>query len=297
MSISFVIVDDDAVSRRMLQNIIEQGNIGEVTGTAGGGSEGARIILELKPDIVLIDLLMPDQDGIETITQLKDRGYKGKFIMISQIENKDMVGQAYQRGIEFFIHKPINRLEVEAVLLKVNERRKYERHILEIKQSLAMFDPVEVPSVRREPSAREVMKPILMDLGIIGETGSKDVISILEYLMENRQAGDFPPLKELYESVARTYKQSKSDIEKETKAIEQRIRRTVMAAVTHLASIGLTDYSNPKFEYYAPLYFDFQDIRMKMKVMDEEENPEKGKVNIKKFLQVFYIEVLEKIKS
>lgn len=37
-----------------------------------------------------------------------------------------------------------------------------------------------------------------------------------------------------------------------------------------MASIGLTDYSNPKFEYYAPLYFDFQDIRMKMKVMDEE---------------------------
>jgi two-component system, response regulator YcbB len=228
---------------------------------------------------------------------LKDRGYNGKFIMISQIENKEMVGQAYQRGIEFFIHKPINRLEVEAVLLKVNEQRKYERHILEIKQSLAMLDPEKVPSVRREPTAREVMKPILMDLGIIGETGSKDVISIMEYLMENRQAGDFPSLKELYESVARTYKQSKNDIEKETKAIEQRIRRTVMAAVTHLASIGLTDYSNPKFEYYAPLYFDFQDIRMKMKLMDDEENPEKGKVNIKKFLQVFYIEVLEKIKS
>ncbi|WP_051250392.1 response regulator [Paenibacillus harenae] len=297
MSISFVIVDDDAVSRRMLQNIIEQCKLGEVAGTAGEGSEGTRIILELKPDIVLIDLLMPDQDGIETITQLKDRGYKGKFIMISQIENKEVVGLAYQRGIEFFIHKPINRLEVEAVLLKVNEQRKYERHILEIKQSLAKFDPVELPAVRREPTAREVVKPILMDLGIIGETGSKDVVSLMEYLIEYRQAGDFPPLKELYESVARTYKQSKSDVEKETKAIEQRIRRTIMAALTHLASIGLTDYSNPKFEHYAPLYFDFQDIRIKMKVMDEEENPEKGKVNIKKFLQVFYIEVLEKMKS
>lgn len=297
MSISFVIVDDDAVCRRMLQNIIEQCKLGEVAGTAEEGEEGVRTILELKPDIVLIDLLMPGQDGIETIAQLRSRGYQGKFIMISQIENKEMVGQAYQRGIEFFIHKPINRLEVEAVLLKVNERRKYERHILEIKQSLAMFDPVESPSVRREPTAREVMKPILMDLGIIGETGSKDVISIMEYLMENRQAGDFPPLKELYESAARASKQSKSDVEKESKAVEQRIRRTVMAALNHLASIGLTDYSNPKFEYYAPLYFDFQDIRMRMKVMDEEQSPDKGKVNIKKFLQVLYIEVLEKIKS
>lgn len=297
MSISFVIVDDDAVSRRMLQNIIEHCKLGEVAGTAEEGMEGTQIILELKPDIVLIDLLMPNQDGIETITQLKDRGYNGKFIMISQIENKELVGQAYQRGIEFFIHKPINRLEVEAVLLKVNERRKYERQIIEIKQSLAKFDPVELTPVRKEPTAREVIKPILMDLGIIGEIGSKDIISLMEYLVEHRQSADFPPLKELYEFAARTYKQSKADIEKESKAIEQRIRRTVMAALNHLASIGLTDYSNPKFEYYAPLYFDFQDIRMKMKVMDEELQPEKGKVNIKKFLQVFYIEVLEKMKS
>jgi two-component system response regulator YcbB len=297
MSISFVIVDDDAVCRRMLQNIIEQCSLGEVAATAGEGTEGARVILELKPDIVLIDLLMPGQDGIETITQLKDRGYNGKFIMISQIENKEVVGQAYQRGIEFFIHKPINRLEVEAVLLKVNEQRKYERHILEIKQSLAKFDPVPLSTVRRERAARDVLKPILMDLGIIGETGSKDIISLMEYLIEYRQAADFPSLKELYECVARTYKQSNADIEKESKAIEQRIRRTVMAALNHLASIGLTDYCNPKFEYYAPLYFDFQDIRMKMKVMDEELNPDKGKVNIKKFLQVFYIEVLEKMKS
>lgn len=296
MSISFVIVDDDAVSRRVLQNIIEDCGLGEVAGTAEDGIEGTRIILELNPDMVLIDLLMPDQDGIEAITQLKDRGYTGKFIMISQIVNKEMVGQAYQKGIEFFIHKPINRLEVEAVLLKVNERRKYERHILEIKNSLAKFDPVQVV-VRRERPVRDVMKPILMDLGIIGEIGSKDIISLMEYLIERRQSGDLPPLKEWYESVAQTYKQSKSDIEKESKAIEQRIRRTVMAALIHLASIGLTDYSNPKFEYYAPLYFDFQDIRMKMKVMDEELNSEKGKVNIKKFLQVFYLEVLEKMKS
>ena len=70
-----------------------------------------------------------------------------------------------------------------------------------------------------------------------------------------------------------------------------------MAALNNMASIGLTDYSNPKFEYYAPLYFDFQDIRMRMKVMDEEQHLDKGKVNIKKFLQVFYMEALEKLNS
>ena len=51
-----------------------------------------------------------------------------------------------------------------------------------------------------------------------------------------------------------------------------------MAALNNMASIGLTDYSNPKFEYYAPLYFDFQDIRMRMKVMDDRNKiPKKEK--------------------
>ncbi|MFD0696511.1 response regulator [Paenibacillus sp. GCM10027628] len=298
MSFTFIIVDDDAVSRRMLQHIIEECGLGDVIDTAGGGVEGTRMILEAQPDIVLIDLLMPDQDGIETISQLKNQGFNGKFIMISQVENKEMVGLAYQNGIEFFIHKPINRVEVESVLYKVSERWKYERYIVEIKQSLAKMEGIDLPSAGKERmSVRDNVKLILMDLGIIGESGSKDIISIMEHLIEHRKSEhDFPPLKELYESVARTYKHNQIDIEKECKTIEQRIRRTVIAALTHLASIGLTDYSNPKFEYYSPLYFDFQDVRLKMREMDEDIQSDKGKVNIKKFLHVFYLELLEKMK-
>ncbi|UKS24301.1 response regulator [Paenibacillus sp. HWE-109] len=295
MALSIIIVDDDLVCRSMLQDIIEECGIGEVIGMAEGGIEGVHMILKSKPDVVLIDLLMPDQDGIETIKRLKSMDYNGKFIMISQIENKDMVGEAYQKGIEFFIHKPINRVEVEHVLSKVNDQWKYERYITEIKQSLAKLDITELTTVRKVRKVRDVVKPILMDLGIIGEIGSKDIVAVMEYAIEQRQVTSFPPLKELYESVAHTYKQSQKEVDKESKAIEQRIRRTIMSALNHMASIGLTDYSNPKFEYYAPLYFDFQDVRMRMKVMDEEQSPEKGKINIKKFLQVFYMETLEKV--
>lgn len=297
MTLSIIIVDDDIVCRSMLQDIIDECGIGEVMGMAEGGMEGTRMILKSRPDVVLIDLLMPDQDGIETIRQLKDSGYNGKFIMISQVENKDMVGEAYQKGIEFFIHKPINRVEVEHVLSKVNEQWKYERYVSEIKQSLAKLDIGELSTARKERKVRDVVKTILMDLGIVGEIGSKDIVALMEYAIEQRQVTSFPPLKELYEAVAHTYKQGQKDVEKESKAIEQRIRRTIMAALNNMASIGLTDYSNPKFEYYAPLYFDFQDVRMKMKVMDEEQQPDKGKVNIKKFLQVFYMETLEKLNS
>ncbi|TFE25606.1 response regulator [Cohnella luojiensis] len=294
---TFCIVDDDAVSRRMLQNIIEESGFGKVVSVAGGGLEGTRVILGANPDIVLIDLLMPDQDGIETIAQLKGEGYQGKFVMISQVENKEMVGQAYRTGIEFFIQKPINWVEVEAVMQKVSERWRLDRYISDIKQSLAKLETFQPDSAapRKETTVRFVVQQILMDLGIVGEIGSKDIVSMMEWLVVQNKRHDFPPLKELYEAVTQSSKQDRGDIERDSKAMEQRIRRSVTAALTNLASIGLTDYCNPKFEYYAPLYFDFQDIRLKMKEIEEDIYPGKGKVNVKKFLQVLYMETLNKM--
>ncbi|MFH5184233.1 response regulator [Paenibacillus sp. TAB 01] len=140
MMLSYCIVDDDAVSRRMLQSIIEKGGLGEVVATAGNGLEGTRAVLDAGPDVVLIDLLMPDQDGIETIIRLKQEGFSGKYVMISQIENKEMIGKAYQAGIEYYIQKPINKIEVEAVLSKVGEHWQIGRYLQEIKASLAKLD-------------------------------------------------------------------------------------------------------------------------------------------------------------
>ena len=52
---------------------------------------------------------------------------------------------------------------------------------------------------------------------------------------------------------------------------------------------------NPKFEYYAPRYFEFEEIRRRMKEIDENSNEStKVKINIKKFLQVLYLDTAEK---
>lgn len=297
--LSFGIVDDDAVSRLMLHKIIEKGGLGEVVGTAGSGSEGERVLLETCPDVVVIDLLMPDQDGIETIIRLKEQGFQGKYVMISQIENKEMIGKAYQAGVEYYIQKPINKIEVEAVLSKVNEQWKISRSLKEIQDSLTKLSLLNLSpeSTRKKRSVREIVQPILMDMGIVGESGSRDVTDIIEHLTKHHRGDGIPPLKELYETAARTHKLQEADVEKEGKAAEQRIRRAVMAALAHIASIGLTDYSNPKFEHYAPLYFEFQDVRLKMKEIDENLKSEKSKINIKKFLQVLYLEVTDKMRS
>jgi len=296
MPLSFCIVDDDGSARRMLQYIIEDSGLGEVVGVAEGGQDGVTLILSESPDIVLMDLLMPDQDGIETINSLQAQGCKSKFVMISQIENSDMVGRAYRSGIEFFIRKPINRIEVEAVLRKVNERYAINRYLDEIKSSLVkleglQFGAAPLPAAKR--TVREILQPILMNMGMIGESGSRDLIVLMELLSSRGDTGSLPPLKELYEMAAATYKENADEIAKETKAIEQRLRRALSAGLLNLASIGLTDYGNPKFEHYAPLYFDFEEVRLKMKEIGQGKETGKVKVNIKKFLQVLYLELQE----
>ena len=52
-------------------------------------------------------------------------------------------------------------------------------------------------------------------------------------------------------------KTTPDDILKESKAIEQRVRRTILAGMINLANLGIVDYTNSEFEYYAPRYFDF----------------------------------------
>jgi len=291
LAFHFFIVDDDASSRRMLQKIIEEKEIGQVLGTAENGMEAENMILQLHPEVVLIDLLMPEQDGLETMDRLKQKGFKGYFIMISQVTNKEMVGEAYQKGVEFFIHKPINRIEVETLLQKIKEQQLLKHSLTLIKESLAGIDTKNRPTV----NARSVVLSILNDMGIAGESGSQDLISIIEYLQLTQvDPMSMPPLKELYEAIAQRNKPDQNPA-KESKAIEQRVRRAIFAAMDHLASLGLMDYTHPKFEHYATRFFDFQDVRQRMREMEREEDSTKTKVNIKKFLQILYIEVQDKL--
>ena len=277
----------------MLKKIIAQGELGVVIGEAESGADSLSAILTVHPDVVLIDLLMPEMDGIETIEQLRLKGFQGQFIMISQIVNKEMVAEAYKKGVEFFIHKPINRIEVQTILKKTADQIQLKHSLLVIQGSFAQNHSSTVVK-KQQQSVKEIVLSILNDMGIIGESGSDDIILMMEVLIhKSNQAVQLPPLKDLYESAA--VRMGAENVKKECKAIEQRIRRTLLTAVNNIASLGSIDYTNPVFEYYGPRYFDFDTIRNQMMYFKDGRNgPIKVKVNIKKFLQSLYHDTLEK---
>lgn len=288
----YFIVDDDRASRMMLANIINDCILGTVIGEASNGQEAIPQILMTQPEFILIDYLMPKLDGLGTIEYLRQNGYTGNFIMISQVSNKEMVADAYQYGIDFFIHKPINQIEVESVLRKTEEQYRLKNSILAIRQSLAKFEMPDLKHLKK--TTRDHIQTILNDMGIVAEVGSEDIIHIIEQLVqEKNKIAPLPPLKEIYENLAKVTKTTPDEISKETKAIEQRIRRTIFAAMINLANLGIVDYTNSEFEYYAPRFFDFTDIRNLMAQIEDNKD-KKVKINIKKFIQVLFSEIISK---
>ncbi|MEK3910469.1 response regulator [Paenibacillus sp. FSL H7-0331] len=299
----FFIVDDDPAIRSMLEQIIEDGDLGSVVGEAPDGVHVDITLLELKQvDIMLIDLLMPIRDGIETVRKLSG-SFEGKIIMISHVESKEMIVKAYACGIEYYITKPINRLEVIAVIRKVSELLLIHQSFRNIQKSLRAVG-FSGELTEKDPSSIEKNiitcgNYMLSDLGLIGEAGSKDLLEMLDYLYryeaDHSQEQGFPQLHEIYHQIALKKlgpSASTIDLKKEIKAAEQRVRRAVNQALTHLASLGLIDYSNPKFEQYSTKFFDLSDIRKKMKALENDETSALSLIrqNTKKFIQVLYLE-------
>lgn len=75
---------------------------------------------DLTPDIVIADLLMPVMDGLTFVEEARKSHPQLAFIMLSQVSSKDMIADAYEKGIEFLFQKPVNSVELETVIKKVS---------------------------------------------------------------------------------------------------------------------------------------------------------------------------------
>lgn len=306
----FFIADDDEAIRSMLAEIIEDNDLGEVVGEAADGSEIDSNLLILKQvDILIIDLLMPFRDGIQTVNELKS-SFTGKIIMVSQVEDKEMIGKAYSLGVEYYITKPINRLEVIGVINKVVDHAQLQQSIYTIQKTLNTLGSEKSKDKKETPSRDNDIiasgRFLLSELGMIGESGSNDLLAMLEYLYrcehKKRFEHDFPHLKDIFIAIAQKKVGSTSSSEmlkKEIKASEQRVRRAIFQALSYLSSLGLTDYTNPRFEEYASEFFDFTEVR---KVMLELQNNNKPsisdiRINVKKFVKVLYFESKKRLQK
>lgn len=158
MNSRFFLIDDDPGTLRMLERIIVEQGLGTVVGTAGDGIAGEEGVLLRQPDIVIIDLLMPRRDGLDTVASLKGQGYDGCFVLLSRVTDKGAVQRAYESGVRFFVHKPLNLVEISTVLNQVTESLRMQQTLQSLRSGLrALYETgavvgLSVPVPREEPA-------------------------------------------------------------------------------------------------------------------------------------------------
>lgn len=266
----FFILDDDINVIRILKKIIDDKELGTVVGEERDGKKGIDKIRTIIPDIVLIDLLMPGIDGLRIVKQLKEEYPNIEFIMISQVSSKNMVEKAYRYGVEYYIYKPINAIEVEMIIRKVIERIEINRTILKMQQIFNNKPEKEI--VRLEGACEQCINNILMELGIISEKGSEEIIKAVKYVMMKGINLNNITIRELC-----------SHFTDNPKSMEQRMRRAISIAMTNIANLGIEDYMNETFVQYSNSLFNFEQVRREMEYI-RGKSDRGGSTNIKKFL-------------
>ena len=113
-----LIVDDAMFMRMMLKDILSKNGY-EVVGEAANGKEAIDKYIELRPDLVLLDITMPEMDGIEALKKIKMIEPKAKIIMCSAMGQQNMVIEAIQNGAIDFIVKPFQQNRVLESLEKL----------------------------------------------------------------------------------------------------------------------------------------------------------------------------------
>lgn len=113
-----LVVDDAMFMRASIKASLERNGF-QVVGEAGDGKEGVRQFAALKPDLVTLDITMPEMSGIDTLKAILELDKNAKVIMVSAMGQEDKVREAIINGAKSFIVKPFKEEQLISVLEKL----------------------------------------------------------------------------------------------------------------------------------------------------------------------------------
>ncbi len=118
MAIRVLIVDDALLIRQMLRTILSRASY-EIVGEAADGGEAVARYEQLRPDVVLLDIMMPEVDGVTALRQIIARHPEARVIMCSALDQKSIISEALEAGARDFIIKPFTPDKVREIVGKV----------------------------------------------------------------------------------------------------------------------------------------------------------------------------------
>jgi DNA-binding NtrC family response regulator len=192
---ALLLVDDDEAFRKALAR--ELGRVGYDVATAGSGEEALRRVAEREPDVVLLDLRLPDRDGLEVLEAVHAASPGTDVIMLTGHGSIDTAIQAVRAGAFDYVAKPCPLDELEVRIQRALERQSLRRRASILERGLTPPDVAgsfvgDSPGFRRLAQLVERVAPSDSTVLITGETGSgKEMVAKLIHARSSRRGRPF----------------------------------------------------------------------------------------------------------
>ena len=156
--IRVLIVDDHAILRMGLASLLSSKSEIEVVGDASDGPSGIRKALKLKPDVVIMDLMMPGMDGIEATTELLAKAPESKILILTTFGTSNGINNALEAGAMGAVMKNCDFSELADAIRAVASGKRY---IAADVERILVADP---PVAALSPRQMEILQSIVRGL-------------------------------------------------------------------------------------------------------------------------------------
>jgi DNA-binding NarL/FixJ family response regulator len=159
-----IVVDDHDLARAGLRSLLGGERGVEVVGEASSGREAVVLCRRLRPDLVLMDVRMPDMDGLSATRAIKQESPTTSVILFTFYENPDYLLEALKAGVAGYLLKGSSRREIVSAVRQViaGESLLHPALVLELLQRMSNTNPQSVLSGQLTPRERDVLRLVAL---------------------------------------------------------------------------------------------------------------------------------------
>ena len=174
-SLRVVIADDHSVVRQGIRGVLEEINGLDVVGEVGDGVEALAMVIDLSPDVVVLDVNMPAMSGLEVTMALREEGSPVRVLILSMHDDPEYVLQAVRAGADGYVLKDVSPAELRDAVVAVHEGR--DHFTARVTQQLSV-------GLRREIEEEQLRTRV----GSLTQR-EREVLLLVAQGMTNREAG------------------------------------------------------------------------------------------------------------
>lgn len=197
--IRILLVDDHELMRAGLRALIEESSGFEVIGEAGNGRDAIRLVEALQPDVVLMDIMMPEMNGLDATARIVGKFARVHVIILSMNASEEHVLQSLRSGASGYLLKNISPAEMEQAIRQVAQGEKHITAAVTKHVVAGLLEGSKPTSLERlTPRQREVLqlvaegstaKEVAKKLGISVKTAESHRTELMQALDIHNTAG------------------------------------------------------------------------------------------------------------